>query len=257
MKPTFRILPLALAALFGASGAFALDHTPTATQASSTTYPLTTCVVSGDKLDEMGDPVKYVYKQPGKPDRLVEFCCKDCIKDFEKDPAKYLAKLDAATGQKTAMTSMPAGKADGDCSGCTMPADCPMRPTKTSTTAATAAAPDAKAVLTQYTPIHEALAADDLAQAKSAAGALAAQANSAGLKSIATSAAAVAKADNLDSARAAFKTLSADVAPLAQGVKGYVVMHCPMQRADWVQTDANVRNPYFGKMMLTCGAPKS
>jgi YHS domain-containing protein len=26
----------------------------------------------------------------------VGFCCKSCIGDFEKDPAKYLAKLKAA-----------------------------------------------------------------------------------------------------------------------------------------------------------------
>jgi len=63
-------------------------------------YPLKTCVVSGDKLDEMGDTVRYTYKQAGKPDRVVFFCCKDCVKDFEKDPAKYVAKLDAAAKAK-------------------------------------------------------------------------------------------------------------------------------------------------------------
>ena len=61
-------------------------------------YPLNTCVVSGDKLEEgtMGGPVDYVYKAAGKPDRLIRFCCKDCIKDFEKEPAKYLKTLDEA-----------------------------------------------------------------------------------------------------------------------------------------------------------------
>ncbi len=54
------------------------------------------CVVSGDKLGEMGKPVEYLYKQAGKPDRVIQLCCKDCIADFEKSPAKYLAKLDAA-----------------------------------------------------------------------------------------------------------------------------------------------------------------
>ena len=59
-------------------------------------YPLTTCVVSGEGLDEMGKPIDYIYKQDGQPDRLVKFCCKSCIGKFKKDPAKYLAKLDAA-----------------------------------------------------------------------------------------------------------------------------------------------------------------
>lgn len=55
-------------------------------------YPLTTCIVSGDKLGEMGKPVMLDYKG-----RQVGFCCKSCIGDFEKDPAKYLAKLPATT----------------------------------------------------------------------------------------------------------------------------------------------------------------
>jgi len=65
-------------------------------------YPLDTCVVSGDKLEggEMGDPVDFVYKQDGKPDRLVRFCCKNCIKDFKKDPAKFLKKIDDAAAAK-------------------------------------------------------------------------------------------------------------------------------------------------------------
>jgi len=61
-----------------------------------TTYPLKTCVVSGDELGEMGPPIDYVYKQDGKPDRTVKFCCKMCVPKFKKDPAKYLEKLDAA-----------------------------------------------------------------------------------------------------------------------------------------------------------------
>ena len=65
-------------------------------------YPLDTCVVSGDKLEggEMGAPVDFVYKQDGKPDRLVRFCCKNCIKDFKKDPAKYLKAIDDAAAAK-------------------------------------------------------------------------------------------------------------------------------------------------------------
>jgi YHS domain-containing protein len=53
-------------------------------------YPLTTCVVSGEKLGgDMGDP--YVFVQDGQE---VKLCCKSCLKDFKKDPAKYLKKIE-------------------------------------------------------------------------------------------------------------------------------------------------------------------
>ena len=61
-------------------------------------YPLNECVVSGDEFDggPMGKPNDFVYRVEGKPDRLVRFCCKDCIKDFNEEPARYLAEIDAA-----------------------------------------------------------------------------------------------------------------------------------------------------------------
>lgn len=54
-------------------------------------YPLATCVVSGEKLGEMGEP--YVFHHEG---REVRFCCEFCKPKFEKDPAKYLKQLDDA-----------------------------------------------------------------------------------------------------------------------------------------------------------------
>ena len=54
-------------------------------------YTLKTCVVSGDKLGEMGDPFVYAYEG-----REIKFCCKGCVKDFKKDPAKYLKMIDEA-----------------------------------------------------------------------------------------------------------------------------------------------------------------
>jgi YHS domain-containing protein len=52
------------------------------------TYPLTTCVVSGEELGSMGKAV--IYDHEGTS---VQFCCKSCIKDFKANPEKYLAKL--------------------------------------------------------------------------------------------------------------------------------------------------------------------
>ena len=56
-------------------------------------YPTTTCVVSGEPLTDDGEDIAInrVYKN-----RLVRFCCKNCIKKFEADPAAYIAKLDKA-----------------------------------------------------------------------------------------------------------------------------------------------------------------
>ena len=54
-------------------------------------YTLKTCVVSGEKLGEMGDPFVYDYEG-----REIKFCCKGCLKDFKKDPAKYIKKIEEA-----------------------------------------------------------------------------------------------------------------------------------------------------------------
>jgi YHS domain-containing protein len=49
----------------------------------------TACPVSGEDLGgEMGDPVKVTHKG-----RTVKLCCDMCKPKFEKEPAKYLAKL--------------------------------------------------------------------------------------------------------------------------------------------------------------------
>lgn len=65
-------------------------------------YPLKTCVVSDEKLEDggdMGDVVNHLHKEPGKPDRLVRLCCKGCVKDFKKNPAKYLKLIDEAAAK--------------------------------------------------------------------------------------------------------------------------------------------------------------
>ena len=58
-------------------------------------YPLKTCIVSGEKLGEMGDP--YVFTHEG---REIKLCCKNCLKDFNKAPAKYIKKLDEAAAKE-------------------------------------------------------------------------------------------------------------------------------------------------------------
>ena len=52
------------------------------------------CPVSDEKLGgDMGLPIKVVIEG-----RDVWVCCESCIEDLKKDPAKYLAKLDAPAG---------------------------------------------------------------------------------------------------------------------------------------------------------------
>jgi len=54
-------------------------------------YPVDFCVVGGEKLDSMGEPV--VHDHEG---RKVKFCCASCVKSFNKDPARFLKILDEA-----------------------------------------------------------------------------------------------------------------------------------------------------------------
>ena len=68
--------------------------------AQKPTYPLNTCVVSGDTLGRMGEPVDYVWGN-----RLVRLCCSGCISALNKDPEKYLEMINvAATPVKAAET---------------------------------------------------------------------------------------------------------------------------------------------------------
>ena len=53
-------------------------------------YPLDSCIVSGEKLGGMGEPIVKVYDG-----REVRFCCSGCVKKFEADKAGYFAKIDA------------------------------------------------------------------------------------------------------------------------------------------------------------------
>jgi len=102
-----RLLLALVLGLLTAGLAFAADGFDLAKAKAA--YPLTTCVVSGDALadGDMGPPIDYVYKQEGKPDRLVRFCCKHCIAKFKKNPGKYLKEIDAAAA---AQKPAPAGK---------------------------------------------------------------------------------------------------------------------------------------------------
>src|SRR5688572_5641930 len=96
MKPTFRLTAALLTATFllAPLATFAADadadaaNAKTGKKAEKSKYLLTTCVVTDEKLGEMGDPHVFTYQ--GKE---VQLCCKSCKKDFDKNPKKFVKKL--------------------------------------------------------------------------------------------------------------------------------------------------------------------
>jgi hypothetical protein len=73
---------------------------------------------------------------------------------------------------------------------------------------------------------------------------------------IAKQADTVAAAKNIKAAREAFKPLSDSLIKYLgdNKVKGvYREAYCPMAKASWLQTEKQIRNPYYGKEMLECG----
>ena len=79
---------------------------------------------------------------------------------------------------------------------------------------------------------------------------------------LATDAGRIANAPDIKTARTEFKLASVNLIAIAKqfgtaGETGIYVFHCPMafnnKGADWVQNEKTVKNPYFGKSMLSCG----
>jgi hypothetical protein len=94
MKIIKNITAVALTAVILAAplAGFAAD-----TKSDVKPYKLDKCIVSDEKLGEMGKPFVFDYK-----DQQIKLCCKSCKKDFDKDPAKYIKKLEEANaGKKT------------------------------------------------------------------------------------------------------------------------------------------------------------
>lgn len=64
-------------------------------------YPLKICLVSDEEFGgSMGETIDRIYREKGKPDRLVRFCCESCLDDFKAEPTEYLPKLDEAAKPK-------------------------------------------------------------------------------------------------------------------------------------------------------------
>lgn len=123
-----------------------------------------------------------------------------------------------------------------------------------------------------YFAIQEALAGDDLAAANAAASDLAdglaqAECSLEGKDCCVEAKAAsqtIAGADTIAAARKAFlgfsQVMIAQVESHGSDTAAYQ-MHCPMafnnQGGAWLQQDDQLRNPYYGASMLTCGMQKA
>lgn len=68
-------------------------------------------------------------------------------------------------------------------------------------------------------------------------------------------AAGISLANTLDAARTEFKNLSDPMTLWARIQKptGIQIVSCSMAKASWLQKTGEIRNPYYGKSMLTCG----
>ena len=77
---------------------------------------------------------------------------------------------------------------------------------------------------------------------------------------VAKQAETLGSAKTLKAAREAFKPLSTSLVKyLADNKAGkgmYQEGYCPMVKASWLQKGTDIKNPYMGKSMLTCGTLK-
>ena len=74
-------------------------------------------------------------------------------------------------------------------------------------------------------------------------------------KELASAVQAIAKAEDLSSARKAFYTVSRPITMWASTAKpaNTTLAFCPMADGGWLQKKGPLRNPYYGSQMLECG----
>jgi predicted RecA/RadA family phage recombinase len=78
---------------------------------------------------------------------------------------------------------------------------------------------------------------------------------------MAKAASELAAAADINAAREAFGRLSDAVIAYSEGTRvptgdNVNTMYCPMNKKSWLQKGDQVKNPYYGKAMLTCGEKK-
>ena len=140
--------------------------------------------------------------------------------------------------------------------------------------------PDFTPLLTQYYAVKNALIADNATTTSKSATALLTEINAVKMENMSatehavwmkyfdklkTDATQISTVKNLEKQRTAFSSLSSNLWSTVKGMKikdngAIYVDYCPMYNnnkgAYWLSKESAIKNPYYGKSMLTCGSIK-
>jgi Protein of unknown function (DUF3347) len=125
-----------------------------------------------------------------------------------------------------------------------------------------AQAPDpVKTVLDQYMAVKDALVASDPADAAKQANLLLKSLGAAKLESLKKDTKAIADSKDLPKQREAFASLSDKLYTAVKAAKPATTIyyqHCPMYNSgkggNWLSLETEIKNPFYGDMMLNCGS---
>jgi len=127
-------------------------------------------------------------------------------------------------------------------------------------TGTVAAADLPAALVTPYLQVQSALAADQFGDVGASAKAIEVAAAALGKdgEKLVASAKSLGAAKDITAARTAFGDLSTELIAYAERTKsGFGAdvkqAYCPMANKPWLQKDKDIKNPYYGASMLTCG----
>jgi hypothetical protein len=120
-----------------------------------------------------------------------------------------------------------------------------------------------KALVDPYLQVQAALASDKFEPVLENAKAIASVAATLGqdAEPLASSAKKLEAAKDIAAARTAFGDVSAALVTYAEKTKSELgadlkVAYCPMVNKPWLQKDKEIKNPYYGASMLSCGSFK-
>lgn len=120
-------------------------------------------------------------------------------------------------------------------------------------------------LLSAYYNLKNALVSDDATSAASNAGEFLRIVNSIDFKVLsegnihilAKDAGRISSTKDLKKQRDYFVNLSSNMAPVAKALKlseqPVYIQYCPMKKASWLSSEKEIRNPFYGSSMLTCG----
>ena len=119
------------------------------------------------------------------------------------------------------------------------------------------------ALVNPYLEVQVKLASDQFGGLQPQAQAIAAAATTLGkdAEKIVAGAKKLGEAKDIAAARTAFGEVSQALADYAQKTKSgfgpdVKLAYCPMADKPWLQKDKDIKNPYYGSAMLTCGSFK-